>query len=278
LSTRRGGPFLTVACGALPNDLIESELFGHLRGAFTGAERQKEGKFAAADGGTILLDEVDLLGLAQQAKLLRVLETGEYEAVGSNDTQVTTARTIVASNRPLESLAAAGHFRTDLLFRLKQVKFEVPPLRMRPQDIQPLAQLMIDECCQNKELAVAGIDADFWTVLRHYSWPGNLRELKNEIRRAVLFCRGGVLTPDLLSEPLVIEARQRQHGGPAIGARVGLAGQVALTEQEMIEQMLRSQKFNRAATARALGISRVTLYNKIRKYRIRLDCDRDGAL
>ena len=269
LSPRCQGPFVTVACGALPNDLMDSELFGHVKGAFTGADRQKQGKFNVADGGTILLDEVDVLGLSQQAKLLRVLETGEFEAVGANETQHARVRTIVASNQCLETLVAAGQFRSDLLYRLKQVKFEIPPLRRRPADLELLVATMVDECCREKNLSIAGIDNDFMELIRHYSWPGNLRELRNEVRRAILFGRGGILTADLLSPNVQLEAKSArdQHSGASVA---GLASHVAVTEQEVIEQMLRTQNFNRAATARALGISRVTLYNKIRKYRINL--------
>jgi len=251
--------------------LLGSELFGHLKGSFTGADRPKQGKFEVAEGGTILLDEIDVLGLEQQAKLLRVLETGEYEPVGSNETRVTNTRTIVASNVDLTDLIAAERFRADLFFRLKQVMFEIPPLRKRPHDIVPLAMGMIEECCRQHNLTVRCVHPDLLDVLKNYSWPGNVRELRNEVRRAVLFCRGGALTPELLTPSLVFDARRRQEEGAYCGAQVGLAGHVAHTEQETIEQMLRTHSFNRAATARALGISRVTLYNKIRKYRIRID-------
>jgi DNA-binding NtrC family response regulator len=267
LSPRATGPFVTVACGSLPNDLMDSELFGHVKGAFTGADRQKAGKFDAAARGTILLDEVDVLGLPQQTKLLRVLETGEYEAVGSNETQFANVRTIVASNQSLEALVGINQFRADLLYRLKQVKFEIPPLRRRPRDIPLLAERMIEECCRQEGLSIRGISPSFWEALATYSWPGNLRELRNETRRAVLFCRGRELSPEHLSPSVMEEVARRGQGDAPSSV---LAGQVALTEQDIIEQMLRTQNFNRAATARALGISRVTLYNKIRKYGIRL--------
>ncbi len=269
LSQRRGKRFLTVACGALPGDLIDSELFGHLRGAFTGADREKSGKFAAAEDGTILLDEIDVLGLLHQAKLLRVLETGEFEPIGSNDTQAARCRTIVASNVSLELLMEKRQFRPDLYYRLNQVTFEIPPLRERPLDIVPLAVDFIDECRREHGLDVHTIHADLLAILRAYRWPGNIRELRNEVRRCVLFSRDGVVTPEALSLPILQDAsRNLQGAADSSPSSSVLAQDIAVTERDSIEQMLRKQRFNRAATARALGISRVTLYNKIRKYRI----------
>jgi DNA-binding NtrC family response regulator len=271
LSGRQERRFLTVACGALPGDLIDSELFGHVRGAFTGADREKSGKFAAAENGTILLDEIDVLGLFQQAKLLRVLETGEFEPIGSNDTQAARCRTIVASNVSLELLMEKRQFRSDLYYRLNQVKFEIPPLRQRPLDIVPLAVDFIDECRREHGLDVQFVSPDLLTILRDYAWPGNIRELRNEVRRCVLFSRDGIVTPESLSLAILQHANRQLPPEETPGTVSVLAQDLAATERESIEQMLRRQRFNRAATARALGISRVTLYNKIRKYRISLD-------
>jgi DNA-binding NtrC family response regulator len=271
LSPRRDERFTTVPCGSLPGELIDSELFGHVKGAFTGADKNKEGKFSVTNGGTILLDEIDVLGMMQQAKLLRVLETGEYEAVGSNETRTTKSRTVVASNICLESLVAKNEFRQDLFYRLNQVRFEVPPLRRRPRDILPLAMDAIEECCQEHHLPPRRIHPDFIDTLLLYSWPGNIRELRNEVRRAVLFARDGIVTPGPLSASLLREVEGKRANFEPQLARSGLANEVAQTEQDMIESMLRSQNFNRAATARALGISRVTLYNKLRKYGIMVD-------
>lgn len=270
LSPRRDQRFLTVPCGSLPNELIDSELFGHVKGAFTGADKSKEGKFEVAAGGTILLDEIDVLGMGQQAKLLRVLETGAYEPLGSNETRTTDTRTIAASNVCLETLVHKERFRPDLFFRLNQVKFEVPPLRKRPLDILPLAIDTIEECCREHDLPPRRIHPDFLEVLKIYSWPGNIRELRNEVRRAVMFARSGIITPQSFS-PTILQQVEEKRASQTSTARSGLASEVAQTEQDMIESMLRSQNFNRAATARALGISRVTLYNKLRKYRIRFD-------
>jgi len=268
LSSREDERFLTVACGALPGDLIDSELFGHEKGSFTSADRTKPGKFEAAENGTILLDEIDVLGLIQQAKLLRVLETGEYEPVGSNETKLAKCRTIVASNVSLESLIESRQFRSDLFFRLNQVKFEIPPLRDRPLDIAPLAVDFIDQCCHESDQHVTHIHPDLLFILKSYSWPGNIRQLRNEVRRAVLFSKDGIVSPQPLSLDILEEVEASRATEAESEATSVLAREVALTERESIEQMLERHKYNRAATARALGISRVTLYNKLRKYRV----------
>jgi DNA-binding NtrC family response regulator len=194
LSDRRDERFCTVACGALPPDLIESELFGYVKGAFTGADRDREGKFAAAGRGTLLLDEIDVLPLDQQAKLLRVIETGEFEPVGSNETQFSQARLIVASNYNLEELVRAGRFRTDLYYRLNILNFRLLPLRERPWDIEYLARKFALDHSRTHGIPLRAIEPDFLTALRAYPWPGNVREMENVIRRAVLYCHRGVLS------------------------------------------------------------------------------------
>ena len=269
LSDRRDKPFINVASGSLPHELIDSELFGHVRGSFTGADMTKEGKFAAAKDGTILLDEIDVLRPAEQVKLLRVLESGEFEQIGSNETRRVRARIIVATNLCLETLIERGQFREDLYYRLNQVKFEIPPLRKRPADIVPLALRFVDEISRMQGVTIDCIHPDFLTALENYSWPGNIRELRNEVSRAVLFARNGILNTGGACRPLSL--RRPRNAETGRGDRAGLAAEVACTEQATIEKMLRVHHGNRAATARALGISRVTLYNKIRKYRIRID-------
>ncbi|MBX3414535.1 MAG: sigma-54-dependent Fis family transcriptional regulator [Pirellulales bacterium] len=266
LSPRAEDRFLTVPCGALPPDLIESELFGHMKGAFTGAERNKIGKFEAAESGTLLLDEIDVLGPEQQAKLLRVIETGEFEPVGSNETHISHARAIVASNVDLEILMENERFRPDLYYRLNELKFFIPPLRKRPNDIVPLALNFVESFCEKHDLKIHSVHPDFLEVLRTYHWPGNIRELKNQMGRAVLFCRTGELTTKDLSATVLQAQKTVQARREAPMAASNLTAQVATTEQEIVEQTLRAHDFNRAATARALGISRVTLYNKMRKY------------
>jgi len=266
LSPRSDEPFVHVACGTLQNELIDSELFGHVKGSFTGADSNKEGKFAAAKHGTLLLDEIDVLGMPQQAKLLRVLESGEYERVGCNETRKVNCRVIVTTNVDLESLIEKKLFRADLYFRLKQIRFEIPPLHNRPIDILPMTSQFIKEFCHTYNKTIHRMHPDFLSAIEAYSWPGNVRELRNEISRAVVFSKEGTLELSSLSPMIQRMERTTGNGSP----QAGLATEIAQTEQVTIERMLRVHNFNRSATARALGISRVTLYNKIRKYCIQV--------
>ena len=315
LSNRREERLCTVACGALPSDLIESELFGYVKGAFTGADRDKDGKFAAAGSGTLLLDEIDVLSLDQQAKLLRVIETGEYERVGSNDTELSQARLVVASNYNLEDLVHKGTFRIALYYRLNILKFGLLPLRERPWDIEYLARKFALEHGRTHNIPLREIDPSFLDALRQYRWPGNIREMENVIRRAVLYCQRGVLTvrdlPNNMREAKHISRGGRpnavlslERGGP-IPATVGIAAaesvdlsgsanpytqgvmlpvtghdsavavseqcrtleaRVDLIERRIIEDCLRRNNLRRKETAAELGISRVTLYNKMKKF------------
>jgi len=267
LSSHRGEPFLTVACGSLPRELIESELFGHVRGAFTSADRTKLGKFDAVGRGSLLLDEIDVLGPVQQTKLLRVIETGEYEAVGSNETRVSQARLIVASNVDLKEMMQREEFRPDLYYRLNVLEFHVPALCERPQDIVPLTLGFVDEFSLTHKINIEHIHPGFLAALKNYDWPGNIRELKNHIRRAVLFCQNGELTVQDLALGLL--KPKHPTGNAVAGGRpesATLSQRVAMNEQEMLEAALRANGYRRTATAQALGISRVGLYKKMRKY------------
>jgi transcriptional regulator with PAS, ATPase and Fis domain len=197
-SPRKGRRFLVVPCGALSHSLVESELFGHIKGSFTGADRPKQGKFALAAQGTILLDEIDTLGLDQQAKLLRVLETGEFEPVGSNATQTCDARIIAASNIDLAEAVRQGKFRQDLFYRLDVLSFHLLPLRERKQDIAPLANHLLAHFRSKFSKAVAGFDREALNCLEAYPWPGNIRQLENVVQLAVMVClRGQVLSAHL---------------------------------------------------------------------------------
>ncbi len=342
LSDRRDERFCTVACGALPPDLIESELFGYVKGAFTGADRDREGKFAAAGRGTLLLDEIDVLQPEQQAKLLRVIETGEYEPVGSNETRYSQARLVVASNYNLEELVQSGSFRTDLYYRLNILNFRLLPLRQRPWDIEYLARKFALEHSRTHNIQLRSIDPAFFDALRSYHWPGNIREMENVIRRAVLYCQRGALTVNDLpssiraaayrpggeapsshgpspaqspaevtplpgSLPASMGARLRPvlptsrmistHGSvgenatamlpaasyfrapafasPAVApvgamavatATASLEARVDVLERRIIEDCLARNNYRRKETAAELGISRVTLYNKMKKF------------
>ncbi len=283
LSSRAGERCLTVACGALPPDLIESELFGYVKGAFTGADTDKPGKFAAAERGTLLLDEIDVLTPDQQAKLLRVIETGEYEPVGSNDTQTSTARLIAASNIDLEQLVQVGKFRMDLYYRLNALSFHLSPLRDRPWDVEFLARKFALNHSRAHHIRLKHVEPEFLSALRQYRWPGNIRELENVICRAVLYCRGGVLGLPHLPSSMRPPPGKMPAGAnsTAVGKRKGKAGgsgdgRIALTleqrvsqiEHRIIEETLQRHGYNRTDTARELGISRVTLYNKMKKFGI----------
>jgi DNA-binding NtrC family response regulator len=261
LSPRRAHRLLVVPCGALSSELIESEFFGHVRGAFTGADREKEGKFAAVGSGTILLDEIDALGLEQQAGLLRVVETGEFEAVGSNTTRRCAARIIAASNWNLEEAVQKGKFRQDLFFRLHVLAFHLPPLRERPQDIAPLTRGMVATFCRKFRKDLFEISGEALAALERFPWPGNLRQLENAVQQAVLASNG----PELLLEhlpPLVrdrAEATNSNTGGPL--SRAAEEG-----ERLAIERALAASSYRPSQAAQRLGISRVTLYKKMKKY------------
>jgi two-component system, NtrC family, response regulator AtoC len=277
VSPRKDDPFLPVACGALPNDLIESELFGHVKGSFTSAHADKEGKFVAARRGSILLDEIDVLGLEQQVKLLRVIETGEFEPVGSNQTQRCEARLIVASNLELQPLVEQHKFRPDLYYRLNMLKFVIPPLRHRKMDIIPLAKRFIAQFSVKHGTPIHEIDADMLQALLDYPWPGNVRELEHVMQRAVIYSRDGHIGREHLpvhilsghAGPVNDASVILGHHGPAetpVPSPKSLGGKIALTERDIIEQTLLKNSFSRTRSARELGISRVTLYNKMKRY------------
>lgn len=272
MSPRKQHPFLPVACGALPSELIESELFGHVKGAFTSAHADKVGKFLAAGSGTILLDEIDVLGPEQQVKLLRVIETGQFEPVGSNQTFTSQARLVVASNLALEPLVEKGQFRPDLYYRLNMLKFELPPLRRRQPDIIPLAQHFIEKFSRKHLISIDHISEGFWDKLTSYPWPGNVRELENVMQRAVIYCKEGMLTEKQLPSHIVL-CQAGPTNDPSVSLRQSheppnprLGSQLAFTEQEIIEQALHNNNQSRTKAAQELGISRVTLYNKMKKY------------
>ncbi|WP_417383599.1 sigma 54-interacting transcriptional regulator [Gimesia sp.] len=267
LSPRNEEPFQNIACGALPSDLIESELFGHMRGSFTGADRSKIGRFEAAGKGTLLLDEIDILSSKDQAKLLKVIETGQFEPVGSTESRISEARLIVAANVELDELTRNNKFRSDLYYRLNVLQFRLPALRERPHDIIPLAVQFIEECCEQHGIKITKIHRSVPEMLKQYHWPGNLRELKNQIQRAVLFSNQGELTSNEFS-PNIIEqisngSQERLHREME---STSLADQVAISEKHLLQKSLSENGYRKTATAKALGISRVGLYKKMRKY------------
>jgi transcriptional regulator with PAS, ATPase and Fis domain len=263
-SARREHRWLVVPCGALAANLVASEFFGHTKGAFTGADRPKVGKFAAAGQGTLLLDEIDALGLEQQANLLRVLETGEFEPVGSNETQISTARLIVASNRNLEEEVARGRFRRDLYYRLNGMSFHLPPLRERVPDIAPLVRGMAARFTQKFHKNLWEIHPETLAALEAFPWPGNLRQLENVVQQAVLVSTGRELLVQHLPQPVQVYARSSQ--GAWQGSTDPLLHNREISERALIERALANANYIRARAASTLNISRVTLYKKMRKY------------
>jgi transcriptional regulator with GAF, ATPase, and Fis domain len=272
LSPRRAEPFLVINCGALAAELIESEMFGHVKGAFTGADKTRAGKFAAAGRGTLLLDEIDALPLALQAKLLRAVEERVFEPVGSNESLPVQARLIAACNRPLEREVEAGRFRADLYYRLNVIGFYLPPLRERPGMIQNLADSFLADCAARNGRPVHGITREALHILELYPWPGNIRELRNVIERAVALCAGPYIGPSDLPEALCLAASCSLEGlqpprqvdlPPTPSALRHARGEA---ESALIQHVLRKHGNNRLRAALELGISRRTLYKKLHRY------------
>jgi len=260
-SGRRTGPFVEVACGALPENLLESELFGHVAGAFTGAAGDKIGKFLQADRGTIFLDEIGTASPSMQVKLLRVLQEFEFEPVGGNKTLHIDTRVILATNEDLAQRVAEGKFRQDLFYRINVINIELPGLRERITDIPLLAQHFLAQVCEETLKRVRGFSDEALTAISRYSWPGNVRELQNVIERAVLLGKGDVIRLEDLP-------RQVAAGGPVavepLGART-LKQALEGPERQIILDVLDSNAWNRHLTAEALGINRTTLYKKMKR-------------
>jgi sigma-54-dependent transcriptional regulator len=267
-SPRRDGPFIPQNCAALPPDLLESELFGYRKGAFTGAVADKKGLFEAANGGTLFLDEVGEMPLALQAKLLRVLQHGEVRALGATQGQRFDVRVVAATNSDLRQLVAEGLFREDLLYRIAVFPVHLPPLRDRIGDIPLLVAHMIAELRQTHRKDIAGIHPDALAALERHPFPGNVRELKNIIERAVILCRPGnaLALEDLPHEVCVNPALSPVWAGDA-GEQVGaFRAAVQRSEQSTIADALAAVGGNRTRAAKALGISRRSLQDKIVRY------------
>jgi two-component system nitrogen regulation response regulator GlnG len=271
LSDRRSRPFVALDCGAIPDALLESELFGHEKGAFTGADRRKEGRFRLAEGGTCFLDEIGNLPLNLQAKLLRVLESGQLQSVGADRSTPMDVRFLAASNLDLHDRVEQGAFRSDLYFRLAQYAIRLPPLRERPEDIPFLTRRFVDEASTDLRRPIEAIVPDTLSVLTGYGWPGNVRELRNVVRQAVLQTRGLVLEAGVVRS--VIGETKRASPPDTIqpaGASLREIGTTAAAgaERRAICDALRAVSGNKSAAARALKTDYKTLHVKIKTLRI----------
>ena len=266
LSSRRDEPFVEVACGALPDSLLESELFGHVQGAFTGAAHDKEGKFLAADGGTLFLDEVGTASPSLQVKLLRVLQDREFEPVGGNKTHKVDVRLVLATNEDLEALVQSGKFRQDLFYRINVITITQPPLRERLGDIPLLVDHYLQEFNEQTGKSLKGFDDQAMHALQRYDWPGNVRELVNIIERSTVLSKSDIVTLNDLPEQF---RRETSPAIPAALARMSggnLKSALADPERQIIIDALEQNGWNRQETARMLGINRTTLYKKMKKY------------
>lgn len=267
LSDRASGPFVEVNCGALPETLLESELFGHVRGAFTGAVRDRAGKFESADGGTIFLDEIGTSSAAFQIKLLRVLQDRVIERVGGVDTIPVDVRIVLASNRDLAQAVEDGQFREDLYYRINVVAIEMPPLRDRPNDIPELAEHFLRRFSAEVGKNVVGFTPEAVEALCRAQFPGNVRQLENLVERAVVLAEGPLLTVDDLPVDLVRGPGDREPALVGQGAHLlPLKEALETPERLIIERALDAHSGNRQETASSLGINRSTLFNKMRKF------------
>jgi len=271
-SSRRDQPFVEVSCGALPETLLESELFGHVRGSFTGAVNNKEGKFLAADGGTIFLDEIANASPALQAKLLRVLEDRQFEPVGSNKTRTVDTRIILASNRDLSEEVQHGRFREDLYYRVNVVMIELPPLCERVGDVRLLAEHFLRMYSAQHKRDKLGITDEAMEYLERYPWPGNVRELENVIERAALLSKSKFIGPEDLPDPIKREQARQEKQYKQMSLKEALAG----PEKDIIRQALQANHWNRQATAKALTINRTTLFKKMKHYGLYDEAERLG--
>lgn len=262
-SVRKDKNFVKINCASIPENLLESELFGHEKGAFTGAVAAKQGKFELAHQGTIFLDEIGEMSLATQAKLLRVLQEREFERVGGTETIRVDVRIVAATNKDLEKSIDEGTFREDLYYRINVVDIVVPPLRERKEDIPELVGHIIKSCCLEHGKTITGFTGEAMKLLEAYDWPGNIRELKNVCERAVLMSSGPVLTVEDLPLSLQKSNRRVEWLGEIQGD--SLKEIVAEVEREVILKALEENNWNRSATAQALKINRSSLYAKMKE-------------
>ncbi|MGZ3699644.1 MAG: sigma-54 interaction domain-containing protein, partial [Bdellovibrionota bacterium] len=269
-SPRRTKKFIAVNCGALAENLLESELFGHVKGSFTGAVSDKRGLFEDANGGTLFLDEIGDITPALQIKLLRVLQENEFKPVGSSETRKVDVRVIAATHRDLESLVKTGKFREDLYYRLKVIAIELPPLRERMEDLADLVGHFLARYAEKNKKAVSHVSEEAMELLKVYGWPGNIRELEHAIERAVAMTNTAVLFPEDFPPEIA-----RSAGGGAGISEAGAGESGAPTSLEEMEKahiikVLQDVNFNKSKASEVLGIDRATLYRKAQRYGIDL--------
>ncbi len=265
-STRKPGPFIAVNCGALPDNLLESELFGYVAGAFTDARKNKKGRFALAEKGTLFLDEISNISLAMQGKLLRVLHDKEYEPLGGTETIRSDVRIISASNAPLDALVKNKTFRADLFYRINIIKIVLPPLRERREDIPLLIDHSVDQFNRLRRKDLAGVSPAVLEILMKYDFPGNIRELENIIEHAFVVCPQGIIKPEHLPQHL--------HAGIAIPA-VEIATTMKEMEALFLIAALKRNNWSRKETARQIGVDPSTLYRKIKKLELKIPKAKD---
>ena len=276
LSSRKNQPFVAMDCGTLSKELAGSELFGHVKGAFTGALADKEGHFELANGGTLFLDEVGNLSIDIQAALLRVIQERKFKRVGGNKEMDVDVRIIVASNENLQDAYQKGKFREDLYHRFNEFSINLPPLRNRRQDIPPFAEFFLQKTNDELEKSVSGFEPQVIEMFMNYSWPGNLREFRNVVRRAVLLTQGDLISEKTLPweitnvNPLTATpepvANKEQTTTITLKKDFGLKGAASKAEYETIMNVLKEVKFNKKKAAEVLNIDRKTLYNKPKSY------------
>jgi two-component system response regulator FlrC len=253
-SLRKDGPFVAINCAALPEQLLESELFGYERGAFTGAQQSKVGQIELAAGGVLFLDEVTEMSHTAQAKFLRVLQEREFQRLGGTRMIKANVRVIAATNRDLRKAVEQGAFRDDLYYRLQVFEIGIPALRDRKSDVLPLADAFLQDIARSFGRPPAGLTADARRALMDYSWPGNARELRNALERAAILCEGGLIAPQHLLLPT---------GRLAVSAETTDLNEV---ERQTIEQVMRQTRGNKSRAAKRLGLTRSQLYGRLRKY------------
>ena len=267
---RAKAPLVTINCAAIPEQLLESELFGHARGAFTGATSNRKGRFAQADGGTLFLDEIGDMSLKTQAKILRILQEQSFERVGGTRTIKVDVRVIAATNRNLREEVSEGRFREDLYYRLNVIGVEVPSLRERREDIPMLATAFLERFALANRKEIKGFTPQAMDALLKYSWPGNVRELENAVERAAILCLGEYISEREL--PMAVSSAPKNNDAPTLAELQGAAGEepISMTLDEMeraaILRTLQDTGDNKSEAARRLGITRATLHNKLRRY------------